>query len=126
MARYWPGARDLSGDGRVAVVYAVRHGDRIGDPALAPAVADYSRGLHAAADSGRRWRWVIVFVLVVAVVMTLWDAVFGSWGNAVASLVYLTLVGLELFWWPKRLAALLANADQSATMARQLNVPDHG
>src|SRR4051794_27876034 len=53
MARYWPGADTLSGQARVEVVNAVRHGEGIGDPVLAPAVVDYSRGLHAAADSVR-------------------------------------------------------------------------
>src|ERR1700712_4029487 len=79
MARYWPGADTLSGAARVEVVNAVRHGERIADPALAPAVIDYGRGLHAAADDIRGWRWVIVFALVVAIAMSLWDAVSGSW-----------------------------------------------
>ena len=124
MARYWPGADTLSGAARVEVVNAVRHGERIADPALAPAVIDYGRGLHAAADDIRGWRWVIVFALVVAIAMSLWDAVSGSWGNLAASLVYLILGGLEVFWWPKRLAELLSNADRSATLARRLDLPD--
>jgi hypothetical protein len=124
MVRYWPGADRLSGAARVKVVNAVRHGGRIGDPALAPAVIDYGRGLHEAANDIRGWRWVIVFALVVAIAMSLWDAVSGSWGNLVASLVYLVLGGLEVFWWPKRLAELLSNADRSATLARRLDLPD--
>ncbi|UNB54061.1 hypothetical protein [Mycolicibacterium sp. YH-1] len=120
MTQYWPGSHELSGAQREQVVAAARRGHHVGDGALAPAVVDYSRGLHAAAEKGERLRWVIVFVLVVAVVTALWDAVLGSWGNAVASLVYLVLVGLELFWWPKRRAELLANADRAAAMARQI------
>ena len=124
MTRYWPGASELSGAQRLAVVAAARRGDRIGDDTLAPAVVDYSRALHAAAEKGRTWRWVIVFILVVAVATALWDAVLGSLGNAVASFVYLVLVGLELFWWPNRRAVLLKNADRAAAIARQIDISD--
>ena len=44
----------------------------------------------------------------VGVGTAVWDAVFGSWGNAVASGIYLVLLLLELFWWPKRRDRLLA------------------
>ena len=125
MTRYWPRAAELSGAQRVAVVAAARHGDRIGDDSLASAVVDYSRALRAAADEyGPIRRAVIVFVLVVAAGMALWDAVFGSFGNAAASVVYLGLVGLEMFWLPKRRAELLTNADRAAAMTRQTDTPD--
>ncbi|CAN5338205.1 hypothetical protein BH09ACT7_BH09ACT7_57690 [soil metagenome] len=116
MRRYWPGARELTGAQRVAVVTAVRRGERIEDDALAPAVLDYSRALHSAAEKGRPLRWVIVIALVVGLATTLWDAVFGSWGNAAASVIYLAVILGELFWWPKREAALLTNADRAAAM----------
>ncbi len=124
MSRYWPRAAELSGAQRVAVVAAARRGDRVGDDSLAHAVADYGRGLHAAVEQGRPWRWVIVVVLGVAIAMALWDAVHGSLGNVIVSVVYLVLAGLELFWWPKRCDDLLANADHAAGMARQQDVPD--
>ena len=53
MARYWPGAKDLSGEQRVAVARAVRRGEPIGDARLSQPVIDYSRALHAAAETGR-------------------------------------------------------------------------
>jgi hypothetical protein len=56
--------------------------------------------------------------------MALWDAVHGSAGNAVASVVYLVVLGLELFWWPKRREGLLSNADRATAMARQADIPD--
>lgn len=124
MTRYWPGADELSGAQRVAVVAAVRRGDRISDPALVPAVVGYSRALQAAVDNFRPWRWVIVFILVVAVATALWDAVRGSLGNVVVSVVYLVLVGFEFFWWPKRRDELLANAGRAAAMAQQTEIPD--
>ena len=50
-----------------------------------------------------------------------WDAVFGSWGNAAASAIYLVLLSIELFWWPKRREQLLANADRAAEIAQQFS-----
>lgn len=113
MARYWPGASTLSGDDRVAVVRAVRRGQHLGDERLAQAVRDYRDGLHAAAEKARQFRWLVLFLLLVAVGTAVWDAVFGSWGNAIASAIYLVALGAELFWWPRRQDRLLANADRA-------------
>jgi hypothetical protein len=124
MARYWPGSKDLTDDERVTVVQAARHGKRIGDARLAQPVIDYSRALHAAADTARPLRWLLVFVLVVAVGTAVWDAAFGSWGNAVVSAIYLTALIVELFWWPKKQKQLLANADRAAELARQAEISD--
>jgi hypothetical protein len=124
MARYWPGAKRLSGDDRVSVVRTARRGERVGDARLAEAVIDYSRGMRAAAEQGRPFRWLIPLVLVVGVGTTVWDAVFGSWGNAVASVIYLVSLLFELFWWPKRRDQLVANADSDAEMARQIDISD--
>jgi uncharacterized membrane protein len=120
MARYWPGAKELGGDERVTVVRTTRRGERIGDARLAQAVVDYSSGLHAAAEKARPFRWLLIFVLVVAVGTAVWDAVFGSWGNAAASVIYLVLLLFELFWWPKRQAQLLTNADRAADTAAHI------
>jgi hypothetical protein len=117
MTRYWPGAKQLTGDDRVTVVRTARRGERIGDVRLAQAVIDYSRGMHDAAERGRLFRWFLIFILLVAVGTAVWDAVFGSWGNAVASVIYLVMLLLELFWWPKRLEQLLANTDRAADIA---------
>jgi hypothetical protein len=120
MPRYWPGAKQLGGDDRVFVVRTARRGERVGDARLAQAVVDYRSGLRAAAENARRWRWLLVCVLVVAVGTAVWDAVFGSWGNAVASGIYLVLLFLELFWWPKRQQQLLTNADRAADIAQHV------
>jgi hypothetical protein len=114
MARYWPGAKQLSGDERVTVARTARRGERIGDARLAQAIVDYSSGLHAAAERARPFRWLIPIVLVVSVGTAAWDAVYGSWGNAIASGIYLVLLAIEVFWWPKRQAQLLSNADRAA------------
>ena len=122
MARYWPGASELTGAERVKVVQAARWGELIGDSRLARSVVDYSRGLHAAAEEARPYRWLIWFVLAVAVASAVWDTLSGSTRDAVASIVYLALAAIEVFWWPKRQAQLLSNADRAAEMARGIQV----
>ena len=117
MARYWPGAKHLTGDERVTVVRTARRGERIGDPKLAQAVIDYNNGIHTAAEKARPFRWLPVLILVVATGTAVWDAVYGSWGNAAASGIYLVLLLLELFWWPPRQDQLLSNADRASDIA---------
>ena len=118
MSRHWPGAKQLSGSERKRVAGAARGGHPIYDPRLAQSVVDYRNGLHAAAEDARPFRWLLPIVLVVGVVTAAWDAVFGTWGNAIASAIYLVMLLVELFWWPKRQRQLLDNADRAAEMAR--------
>ena len=120
MARYWPGARALTGAERVTVVRAARRGELVGESRLAQSVVDYSRGLHAAAEKARPYRWLVSFLLAVAAVLALRDTVFGSTRDAVASCVYVALLAIELFWWPKRQEQLLSNADRAAEAARRI------
>jgi hypothetical protein len=124
MVRYWPGARDLTGEQRVSVVRAARRGERITDPRLASAVVDYRDGMHTAADNARPFRWLIWLVLTVAAVMAIWDTVSGSARDAVASCVYLALLIVEVTWWPWRQEQLLTNADRAAQLAGQAETSD--
>ena len=125
MARYWPGANQLNGAERVSVVRAARRGERIGDARLAQAVIDYSEGLRAAAEKARPYRWLVWLVLGAAAAMALRDTVFGSTRDAVASCLYVALLAVELFWWPKRQEQLLSNAERAADMAERVLV-QHG
>ena len=115
MARYWPGAQDLTGPDRVRVVHTARRGEPVGVARLAPAVGGYRDGLHAVAEEPglHRYRWIIPVVLGVAAALALYDTVQGSTRDAVASTVYLGLIAVEVFWWPRRCVALLANADRA-------------
>lgn len=113
MARYWPMSTQLTGVDRVAIVRAARAGRRIEDPRLLDAARDYGRGVHEAAETARPFRWLLPLVLVVALASALWDAVFGSVGNAVVSVIYLAALAVELSWWPSRQARLLANVDRA-------------
>ena len=117
MARYWPGAKQLSGQDRVTVARTARRGERIGDSRLAQAVIDYSKGMHAAAEQAKPYRWVVPLILVVSVATAVWDSIFGTWGNAVASVIYLAALLVELFWWPKWRDELLGNGDRAADIA---------
>lgn len=122
--RYWPGARHLSGGDRVAVVRAARTGERIENPALAQPVIDYTQGLRTAVEEGRSLRWLLAFILVVAVATAAWDAAFGSWGNLVVSAIYLAALVAEVFWYPRRRHRLLANADRAADFAEHIKSAD--
>ncbi len=117
MSRYWPGAKDLTGDERVAVARATRHGERIGHARLAQPVIDFNQGMHSSAEKGRPFRWIVPLVLVVSLGTAVWDALFGSWGNTVASAIYLVALLLELLWWPKWRDQILANGDRAADIA---------
>ena len=117
MVRYWPGSKQLSGEDRVTVVRTARRGERVGDAGLAQSVIEYSQGMHAAAEQGRPFRWLVPLVLVVSIGTAVWDGLFGTWGNAVASAIYLVLLLLELFWWPKWRDQLLSNGDRAAESA---------
>lgn len=112
MNRYWPQAQTLSGDDRVAVVRAVRRGDL---PVDAAAGAQYARALADAARDARPLRPLLALVLVVALGTAVWDAVYGSWGSAVASAIYLAALVIELFWWPRRRTQLLIRARSLAS-----------
>ncbi len=122
MKRFWPGARDFTGEQRVSIVATARRGGHVGDAGLAQAVIDYSRGMHAAAETARPFRWVLPVVLIIAIGTAVWDDIYGTWGNAVASTIYLLALPVELFWWPKRQRELLANADRAAASAQQVLV----
>ena len=116
MTRFWPGAKELDGADRMIVAGTARRGEQIGDARLAQAVIDYSAGMHAAVENARLLRWLVVFVLVVAMGTAVWDTLFGSVGNAVASGIYVVMLIIELFWWPKRQRSLLVNADRAACL----------
>lgn len=118
MKRYWAGAEGFSGAERVKVVRAARRGEPITDARLTPAGLDYRIGIHAAAEEAKPFRWLLPVVLAVGVATAGWDAVFGSWGNAVASFIYLAMPLAEVFWWPKRRAQLLSNVDRAALSPR--------
>ena len=117
MTRHWPSADRLSGPERQQVAGAARRGQRIDDARLVPALTDYRDGLREAAEDARPFRWLLWLVLVVAVVTAVVDGVSGSWGNLIVSAIYLAMLVVEMFWWPKRLRQILVNADRAVGAA---------
>jgi hypothetical protein len=120
MARFWPGAKALSGQDRVAVVRATRRGDTIGETSLAHAVIEYGSGLRDAHDHARRYRWVIPFVAALSLTLALTDSFFGSIRLALVSWLWVAIIVVELLWWSGKRADLLSNAARAETLARQV------
>jgi hypothetical protein len=120
MSKYWPGAKHLSGADRVAVVRAARSGRDIGDPRLAHGVIEYSRALHTAAGRFRLWWWLIALLGVVALGTAIADTIYAPVREAVVSWLYFAFFPIEAWWWPRRQARLLANADRAEQSAGRL------
>jgi hypothetical protein len=118
-SKFWPGAKDLSGADRVAVARAARSGRDIGDLRLAPAVIEYSRGLRDANEHVLLARWLIVLLALVALGVAIADSIFSPPGEAVVSWLYFAFFPVELLWWPRIAARLIANAERAEESARQ-------
>jgi hypothetical protein len=120
MARFWPGAKTLSGEDRVAVVRATRRGHKIGETSRAHAVIEYGSGLRDAHDDARRYRWVLPLFAALSLILALTDSFFESIRLAVVSWVWVAIIVVELLWWPTKRDDLLSNARQAETLARQV------
>jgi uncharacterized membrane protein len=120
MSKFWPGAKELSGVDRVAVARAARGGRDIGDPRLAPAVIEYIRGLHSAREHVLLARWLIILLAVVTLGVAIADTIFSPPGEAVVSWLYFAFFPVELLWWPRIAARLVANAERAEEAAREL------
>jgi len=120
MAKYWPGARELSGSDRVAVVRASRRGEPITDARLAPAVIGYSAGLRAAHEKALPYRWLVWLLIAGSLVIAVIDSVTGPVNSAVVSWLFVGFFAIELFWWPRRQNELLTNAQRAEAIAHQL------
>jgi hypothetical protein len=119
MIKLWPGAKDLSGSDRVAVVAAARTGADVGDSRLARGVIDYSSGLKAAAER-RLWRWFLALLGSMALVVAILDTLFSPVGEYVVSWLYFAYFPIEAWWWPRRQSQLIANAERASEAARAL------
>ena len=99
---------------------ATRSGQDISDARLAPAVIEYSRALHRAAEGFRLWWWLILVLGVVALGTAIADTIFAPVREAVVSWLYFAFFPIEAFWWPRRQARILANAELAEESASQL------
>lgn len=120
MTRFWPSAKELSGEDRVAVARAARRGETIGETHLAPSVIEYSGGLRQAHRQARRYRWVVWLFGAVAFIFALTDSFFGPVRLALVSWVVVGCLAVELLWWPRKQAHISFNAERAENSARQV------
>lgn len=119
MAKYWPGAKELAGADRVAVVRAARRGEKIGEPRLAPAVIGYSDGLRAAYEQARPHWWLMWVVAAAALIFAVVDCFTSPLGSVVVSWLFVAFLVVEVWWWPREQVRLVANAERAAKMAER-------
>jgi Flp pilus assembly protein TadB len=120
MSRFWPVARDLSADDRVAVVRRTRRGSFRGDARLAQAVIAYTGGLREAHAQARKYRWVVWLCAAAVLVLAVVDSVVGPFRVALVSWLFVGFFVIELSWWPRRQDQLLANAQLAERSARRV------
>jgi hypothetical protein len=117
MGRLWPAARHLNAADRAAVVRATRRGEAIGDPRLAPSVAEYADALRRGAEEDLARRWITVLGTVLAVALAVYDTLTDAGGEMIASWLVVVLFLADLLWWPRRRARLLARSGRAAAAA---------
>ncbi|MCW2649045.1 MAG: hypothetical protein QOE41_1505 [Mycobacterium sp.] len=120
MTRFWPSAKELSGEDRVAVARAARRGETIGETRLAPSVIEYSGGLRQAHQQARRYRWVVWSIGAIALVFAVTDSFFGPVRLALVSWVVVGCLAVELLWWSRKQAHISVNAERAENSARQV------
>jgi hypothetical protein len=101
------------------VVRATRWGENIGDARFAPAVIDYSRGLHEAYKSARPYRWVLWSLAALSLVLAVLDTYSGPTRLAIVSWIWVVFFAVEMTWRPRKQARLLANAERAHKFAQQ-------
>ena len=90
---------------------AHRRGSRSGSSTLAGFVKQ---------DSARRYRWVILLVAIVSLILAVTDSFFGSIRLALVSSLWVAIIVAELLWWPGKLGDSLSNAERAEMQARQV------
>jgi Flp pilus assembly protein TadB len=119
MGRSWPRAHELDAADRVAVIRAVRHGEKISEDRLAPDVVEYCERLREAQEKRHPYRWLIPAGAVLALIIAVFDTLAGSVLSALVSWLILAFFLVELLWWPKRQARFLANVERAEALARR-------
>lgn len=117
--RSWRGAKDLPPGDRVAVVRAVRRGDGVGEPRLAPMVIDLADVVRQREDRDHRFGWVLWLPAGVTLILALHDSLAGS---TLSAAVWWAVVGYWaafLAWLPRRRARTLARAERAESLARR-------
>jgi|GEM_PF-2270077 len=119
LRRAWPGADGLPPRDRAAVRRAVMRGEDIGEPRLAPAVADLVEVVRRAKERDHRYRWMLWLFAGVTLCLALNDSLAGSIRSAVVWWALVWFWAVFLAWLPRRNARALARAERAESLARR-------
>jgi len=117
--RAWRGADDLPPHDRVAVIRAIRRGEGVSEPRLAPAVVNFADVVRRGRERDHRYRWVLWLFAVVTLSLALHDSLAGSTRSAV---LWWALTGfwvVFLAWLPRRWVRALARVERAESLARR-------
>jgi hypothetical protein len=118
--KWWPDARRLGPDDRVAIVRAVRRGTSVQSERQARALLDYRVAADKRSARDERLSWTLFVYPILALVVLVAELGWGSVRHAVV------MVGV-LVWWivilirlPEKRAQRRRNAAEAERLARQL------
>jgi hypothetical protein len=114
--------RELSGlppSDRVAVIRAVRRGEQVSDPRLAPSVLACAKSVMASRRrlQSPRWRWLFFAVAALYLVMALVKTTAGSASQAVWIWVGTVMFFAAGWAWPRELGRVREKAEAAADYA---------
>ncbi len=115
----WSGAVQLEVGERVAVVRAVRLGEEIGDPRLAPSVIEYSGTVRHVLERDRRQRWVLFLIGGGMAIGAVVSTVTGSTRSMLGWWLLLGVMVIELVSLPRVQARRESNAARAERLARE-------
>jgi len=119
LRRDWRGAYDLPPRDRVAVLRAVRRGEDVGEPRLAPAVVDLADAFRRGRERDHRYRWALWLFAGVLLCLALHDSLAGSTRSAVLWGALACLWALLLALLPRRWVRTVARAERAESLARR-------
>jgi hypothetical protein len=115
----WPGAAQLESRERVAVVHAVRLGEGIGDPRLAPSVIEYSSIQRRYTEQNRRQQWVVLLLIGGNAIFAIRNTINGSTRHALGSWFLVALLTVQMVFFPRVQTRRELNADRAERLARE-------
>ncbi len=118
--RQWPGAKDLPPADRHAVARAVRGGEDIREPGLAPAVIEYCATIRRTQERDRRHHWILLVFAGLAAVQAVADTFGGSARSAIVSWLLVVFWVVFLLWLPRQRERIRSNLERAETHAQQL------
>jgi hypothetical protein len=118
--RSWRGAGTLTSTDRLAVVRAVRLGEQVSEPRLAPAVIDFADVVLSSSERDRRLNWVLLVFAAMTAVSAAAGTIAGSTRREAVFWPLTALWVLFCMWLPKKRARAESKARQAASRARRI------